>query len=1680
MEQTTTAPDSQEIQTLESGTYEVIQTRLATHSQELQTRTTALDAKRRDVFGSIETTLLSTERISTENNCIPRDMVEVGDQFLFGYNVHIGLRSEVQSSDVFSAYTFQENGGFRPAALTYLDDRDFQQHFSELYKYYKKTTFTSFRDIGPYLYMVFRISDDVSDIKAFKWQRNDDGSLTYIDNRSDHEVQLPPQHGFEWVRTNRDMQCSGTHPHISIEDRIFVETIGGDLTIKVEDNTATGEGIFTEAVQNPDQTLDDAEIWYACVESLILLKILPYQEKDYRYIVYSDKLRKAHRIDAIADACVLLPQNRGIIFANGYFLQNGAFKTFDNKLVDMRFMRCIASTNGEDYLYLFFNRSSGLYILLSYNVIQETVATPIICHGYSLFKNGQLIYFKSGDKPQKTHAIQIWQTPFIDNDAPLSTNTDDYLYKIGNGEVVRCMAACNAVINLSRREDSYANLYVDIVREAQDILDTYFWIDKKEAFHITEPLVQIRDAAKAAIDEFEKVVRLKQQSAQALTEMHAKVKDATSTAAQARYQKLEPYVKALANLRALRGEIITLREQRYMDLTQVDDMESAVSDQSDRTARHCVDFLLKPDSLTPYQKEVENVAERIESLDKVTDAKKIEASVSERATELEMLTDTVSNLQIDDATQRTDIIDRISQIFSSLNRVRSALKNRIKELAVREGSAEFASQMKLLSQAVTNYLDVCDTPERCADYLGKVMVQIEDLEGRFSDFDECISDLTDRREEIYQTFETRKQQLVEERNRKADTLLRSAERILKSVKPRVMAMKSVDEINGYFAADLMIDKVRNIIEQLISMEDSVKAGDIQTQLKTVREDAIRQLKDQQELFVEGENIIRFGEHHFAVNTQPLDLTLVRRDGNMFLHLSSTDYFEAITDEAFLKTKPVWNLDLPSESPDLYRGEFLAFQLFKSAISGASEMSADDLINTSDEERVQYVQTHMATRYSEGYVKGVTDHDAARILKTLLNTHQHAGLLQYNPNARALGLMAWHRCPNEIKMALEKKLRGYGRMLTVFRRSVRNEEYLEELSAIVTQFSKQQAGFDPSDIGFSAAYLFDVLTHDGQHPISPDAARLHTGFMQRMKRPGSLRLFEEAVDEVKSDAMAHYALLLDWIGAYIDENQLAELTPVLAESAALFLTCGFDATRVVKVETKTQIAGLAGNHDRIVEGKYALDYHDLVRRMYHHESVVLPRFHEYQVFKKELIEKTRREMRLDEFKPRVLSSFVRNQLIDKLYLPIIGDNLAKQMGVVGSNTRTDRMGMLLLISPPGYGKTTLMEYVANRLGIIFMKINGPAIGNAVTSIDPAEAPNAAAKQELNKLNLALEMGDNVMLYLDDIQHCNPELLQKFISLCDGQRKIEGVYKGKAKTYDLRGKSVCVVMAGNPYTESGDMFKVPDMLANRADTYNLGDIIGGTGDAFKLSYLENAMTSNSVLNKLSSRSRNDIYSMIRVAETNSRDGIEFERNYSVEEIEEFTSVLKKMLRIRDVILLVNQAYIRSAAQAEEYRTEPSFKLQGSYRNMNRLAEKVQPIMNEAEVDAILLDHYTSESQTLTTGAEANLLKYKLLLDMQTPDEAERWAEIKKTFNRNQLFSTAGDDKMGQVIVQLNNFNEHLGSIRETLQHQSENNTPHQSLDELCHTIEKTLSHYSNPTEKTEEYPAGTNHEKGNIYE
>jgi hypothetical protein len=1622
-------PDEKPGIELESGTYEIIRNRLNSHAAELRARLEKLNAARKAVFGSIDTELLGTERLSTENNCTPRDMVAVGSHFLFGYNVVLGLRPQTRLSDVFAVYEFSD-GAFRAAPLDLIRQERFERDFKEIYKYYRGALFAKFFLAEPHLYMVFRIGKTVDDIKTFKWLIRDD-KLEYVDNRSDHEVRFPPQHDFEWLRTTRDQHRPGRHPHVSIHDRVFVEAVGGDLTVKIENNTQSGEGIYAEPVDDPDQTLDDAEIYYAVVGNIILLKIRPYQETRFRYLVYNEKLQRCVRLDAIEHACVQLPDDHGLIFSNGYYLQGGQYKTFESDLGGMLFDRRIASPNGEDFLYVFYNRQTGTYVLLQYNLIEQRIDTPLVCNGYTLFSGGDLICFKSQDEPQKHHAVQIWRSPYTAEPFAPEAQRDSFLFKVGNKDVVRGMAECHEILALIAREEVYANLYVDLVKAAGDTIDAYFWLDREETFQLKEVLLRIREAAAAAVDEFDKVVRVKRNTAQAAAEAKNRTREIVQSIGRQRFAQIGDFVASLADLRAVRGEIISLGNLRYVDETEVARLDAEVSEQSDRLAARCVEFLLRDDSLRPYQQKVEALRGGIPDLQTVSQARQVEEEIAAAAGELEMLIEIVSNLKIDDATQRTAIIDGISAIFAGVNAARAAVKNRSAELLSVEGTAEFNSQMKLLNQGVVNYLDVCDTPARCEEFLTKVMIQIEELDGRFAQFDEFVVQLAEKREEIYNAFETRKVALVEAHNKRASSLMRAAERILAGIKVRVDAMQSINEINGYFAADLMIEKVRDIVAQLRDLDDTVKVDDIQSRLKTVKEDAVRQLKDRQELFVGGENVIKLGNHHFSVNVQALDLTTVLRDGRMFLHLTGTNFFETLDDPRLLQTAEVWDQEILSENRDVYRAEYLAYLMF-SAWNDTPGDEANRFLAAEEKDRIALVQQFMGPRYGESYVKGVHDHDAARILAALLEIRGSIGLLRFHARARALARVFWNNFgEKKEKTAIAARLQGAGSIHSLFPQCNDRGRHVTQLAEMLRRFVDQDGLFDASFVGEAAEYLFCELIGQRRFAVGRPAADLFENFHQALRQKGAAERFQTSLDALSRDAAGRFALCRDWVTAWLPHGQRDEKTDYLDETAALLLEGKFDPGDVVEGRVAQDLQRMAGNHPLLERGQYRLHYNRFIRRLADFRGRVVLRFENYTRLKRELVDAAREEIRLDEFRPRVLTSFVRNKLIDTVYLPLVGDNLAKQIGVVGEAKRTDLMGLLLLVSPPGYGKTTLMEYLANRLGLIFMKVNGPAIGHRVGSLDPAEAPNAAAREEIAKLNLALEMGDNVMLYVDDVQHCNPEFLQKFISLCDAQRKIEGVYKGKTRTYDLRGRKVVVVMAGNPYTESGEMFKIPDMLSNRADVYNLGEIIGDTAEVFEMSYLENALTSNPVLSKLATRSRADVYAIIRLAQRGPDDGVELEGNYSVEELEEFVSVMKKLMRVRDVVLAVNREYIRSAAQGDEYRTEPPFKLQGSYRNMNRIAEKVVAVMNDHELQTLILSNYENDAQTLTSDTESNLLKFKELMGVLNEQETRRWQAIKRTFTENlKMRGIDASDPVGQVVVQMRSFTDGLDAIRQAM--------------------------------------------------
>ncbi len=1592
---------------LNSGTYEIIQNRLNEQKNDLIQRLNQLNEDRKNIFGRIDFSLIANERISTDHNCIAKDIYSLGDYLIFGSNAHLGLQTEINISDVFSIYRINKNR-FEPQDYDLINDEVFIDEFKNLYKYYRNTFFARFTFTENYLYMVFQLSESTTDIKAFKWLIKDN-QLIYVDSRSASETAYPPQHGFAWTKATRDMQRSGKHPHISLADKVFVESIGGDITIKVEDNTDTGKGIYSEDVIHKDQNLDDAEIHFCDLDNLVLFKIKPYQETE-RYFIYNHKEKTVSRADALKYSGLLLPENQGVLFSNGYALQTGGLKVISQDQNRLYYLKTVTEPNGENFLYVFYDDKTNNYQLISYNIITQTIETPIRCSGFSLLNDGKLIYLRESIETTKHHLAQIWQTPFSKELQPNAEKADSLIYKIGNKDIVRVMAESQELITLLNKKDSYSGLYDDIVKLSTFILDTYYFLSENEVQKLDQPLKEIRKIAHSAINEYEKVVEQRKNTEEALEKIKLACDKILDDTKRLHYSQLTEYIDALSQIRALRGEVTGARELKYADVNLLDSLEKALSDRYTELSNACVDFLLQEGALLPYEEKAQTISEDIIALQKAIDAKTIDESISTLSGQLELLVDIVNNLKIEDTSQSTQIIENISLIFARLNQERLELSKRKREISGKELASDFQAQITLFDQSVINFLELSQTPEKCDEYLTKLSIQLEEMETKFIDFDEFIQQIGTKREEVYGHFQNKRVQLTESRNKRTQSLFDAAQRILKSVQTKAESFDSENEINGYFASDLMVEKVRDFARQLAELEDSAKSEEIQTLLKTCQQESVRKLKDKKEIYADGESIIALGDYKFAVNQQKLDLTLVLRNAQYYYHLTGTSFYEPLNFTTADEFREVWKQEFVSENTKVKRFEYLAWNVFSNHKELATELQNE-----------QEVQQFTAEHFGEGLVKGIHDKDAQIIVTKLQQMYNELGLMRFTTQERALAQLFWFFLNPERKEYYSKQFEAAAIIAQSFAVKQGFEYLSRELAEEMKSFASVNDIFKETDYTNAAVYL---KQEDKENfLISEKAGALYELFLKELKEKGKDLEFFAQIQAMYQYPSACY---------YIAEGALKAFDPnaeknIIDEVLGCIITQKFDPKNIRHISYEAVIKDLKSLEK---DAEYSLNYFEFVSRLNHFNTVTVPKYKRLQELKYSWVDEKKKALKLDTFQPQILSSFVRNKLINEVYFPLIGANLAKQLGTAGSDKRTDRMGMLLLVSPPGYGKTTLMEYMAERMGLVFMKINGPSLGYDIVSTDPGEARNAGARQELEKLNLALEMGDNVMLYLDDIQHCNPEFLQKFISLADGQRKIEGIYNGESKTYDLRSKRFCLVMAGNPYTESGEKFKIPDMLANRSDTYNLGEISGSKTDLFDLSLIENSLMSNEYLTRLTQPGMDNLYELYdAVVADNPADNLK--GNFSSNEISDFRAVLKNTIMVRNMILKVNKEYIASAAMSDDYRNEPPFKLQGSYRNMNKLITQMQPILKENEVIQIVLNHYQNESQTLTTGAEANMLKLKELIGVISEDEKERWEEIKKTFVKNKTLKGLGEnDRMSQIVALLAQFGDGLEGIKEAL--------------------------------------------------
>lgn len=637
---------------IEQGAYDLLKSRLEGQAIELKKKVDALNAKRAELFGGRELTVLGTERIRTENNCVPVDIISVGDLLLLGYNVEL-VRAEKTVGDLFALHRFEAQEGtfgFPPLAKddarNFLQDAKFQAEFGELVKYNKMLNVRMLRQQGTAIQARLQTGENKSDRKVLEWVTTRDRGVVYSGDKG--EIVYPNSHDFKWRETTRKDHTSGTHPHVNIANKVFVECVGGDLTVKIEDNSEDGMGVYREPVEQPNQALHDAQIHYHDAEELILLKILPYREKLWRYLVYNTRNKSVTRIDQIGNSCVMLPENHGIVFPGGYYLLEGSLKLFEGSFEGLVLARPpLASPNGEDVLYVFRNPETTETVILSYNLVSREMSTPIRCHGFSIFDDGTTVIFRSDEnqEPSKVHPLQIWQTPFMTaENYELAPRSGAYLEKIGNAELVRGVSDTLSVARRIREQKPSTITYNDLIRSVTKALDTHHWLNHEEVGEIDGILKEIRSTAELVLQEFDKVEKLRKQAKKDAEDIEAELAKQRRTWRHEDWTELDPFVASLDSLRSMRGKIITVAEQKYALTEQLQKNEKEVVEKFDEISGAAVKFLIENDAFAPYRERITVVEQQVAQVQKASEVTPLAEELADVARGLEILQEIVATL----------------------------------------------------------------------------------------------------------------------------------------------------------------------------------------------------------------------------------------------------------------------------------------------------------------------------------------------------------------------------------------------------------------------------------------------------------------------------------------------------------------------------------------------------------------------------------------------------------------------------------------------------------------------------------------------------------------------------------------------------------------------------------------------------------------------------------------------------------------------------------------------------------------------------------------------------------------------------------------------------------------------------------------------------------------------------
>jgi hypothetical protein len=460
-------------------------------------------------------------------------------------------------------------------------------------------------------------------------------------------------------------------------------------------------------------------------------------------------------------------------------------------------------------------------------------------------------------------------------------------------------------------------------------------------------------------------------------------------------------------------------------------------------------------------------------------------------------------------------------------------------------------------------------------------------------------------------------------------------------------------VHSYFAADMLITKLRKLVQDMRALGAQVVADDIETRLKTSRDQALRGVRDQRELVSEGGNNLRLGQprfHHQPASTGADPGAQWRRPGlppdrhglsgarqrhgagrlQTLLAASS-----AVRDRRHQPRRIPGGLPAGRHTTSHHAPAWARItELIALGPDGHAAL-------------LDHVRQFAAERYQDGYEKGVHDEDATRIFSALAAMQDAAGLLAWGPTERALALLYWQdgRFGAE-RESLHRRARSALQVQQLFgaRDSlVFLEQELPKRWPCLPRLWGLNYRFKPMgpmrlnawppcapSRGLLGARSGQrewrgVMGHQRcrRRPGSTPAARAGAWWpMARMAtQPGGIRTGRAlgAGTQLGQGLCQHARRCHQF--AWVDDAASLLAVPV--------------QRRRVNASLDTTVEGLRGEHTRVDNGRMALNLNDFWRRFAFHRDRVVPGFQALQKLHHSLLSAEKNRLSLAQFQAKPL-------------------------------------------------------------------------------------------------------------------------------------------------------------------------------------------------------------------------------------------------------------------------------------------------------------------------------------------------------------------------------------------------------------------------------------------------------------